>query len=456
MMSGPIAFSGPDMNHSAAGGGRNVLILSLFVVLLMDQLLGLGLGIVTGLSFKNVYLYALVLYLVSAAVVSGDFTRAPFPAFIPMFVFLAVYGAVSWAVSSAVYSSYATVLHLALLKNQLVDPLLFLCVFFFGCRKEGDALWLAKGMCAAFAVGNLVLLVDFFNVIDLGLLEDREDGRLTGAVGESNQFAALLLFFLSGMIPMALGRDRSYLIIAGLLAGATLFFMTGSRGGLVGLVGGSMLASFLLRKHLDIRVMAKVGVTALVVLALIITIVVLVNPEMVESRLDRTTNAATLAGATSGRSLIWARGLLQMWESPLTLFIGFGWNMFVHSMIYPDPHNHYLFLFYGMGAIGLGIFLGVIVAIYRTAMRALDGADATSRRYLIAFLFGLSGFVVPMMFVTMYSPWPFVWAYIGVMTKLAWLTVSAPSVPAERRAAPSLGCAEPETYSVVPSARTDA
>ncbi len=92
-----------------------------------------------------------------------------------------------------------------------------------------------------------------------------------------------------------------------------------------------------------------------------------------------------------------------------------------YSGIYTDPHNHYLLLLYNTGAIGLSVFLWLFVSVYRAVARTLPNADPVSRSYLIAFLYALIALLVSISFVVLYSPLPYVWSYIGAMTKLAWL-----------------------------------
>lgn len=408
------------ISRQASGTGRNYLLLSLVVVLLADQIFGFGLSLMPGLSFKNLYLYIIILYLVSSGVVEGRFLRTALPSLYLVFILLCIYGLASWAVANVVRTNYQTFEHLISLKNQLVDPVLFFSVLFFGCRNTEDAAWLAKRIALVFAIMSLVVLVDFLNLPNLGLIPDREDGRLEGAVDGSNGFATLLTFFVLAMTPMTLSRGRSLLIVVGSLAGLALILLTGSRGALAGLVVGAIGTTFALRRHLGIGNIAKLGGVALGALTIIVVVTVLLYPDMFSDRLERT-GGDTLAAASSGRTAFWTQGLLRMWANPHSLLIGFGWDTFAYSRIYPDPHSHYLYIFYSMGAVGFGLYLWVLSSVFRLAISALPSASAEQRRLLIAFLFGFSTLLVSMMFATLYTVWPFVWAYIGLMTKLAWL-----------------------------------
>lgn len=436
-----VASNTAIVGRGASGSGRNYLLLSLFVVLLADQVFGFGLSLLPGLSFKNLYLYFIIACLVGSAAVQGQFLNISIPRFYVVFVLLCIYGLASWAISSTVLTYYSSLTHAMSLKNQLFDPLLFFSVTFFGCRNKADAVWLAKRIFLAFALINIVLLMDFVNLPDLGLLADRADGRLDGAVGGTNGFATLLGFFLLAMSARTLSRDRSLVIVAGTLAGFTLVLLSGSRGALAGLVASGVVTTFLLRGHLDRRNVVRIGMIVLLTVAVIAAITFILHPEMFLNRLDRS-EAGTLAAASSGRTVFWTKGLLRMWQNPHSLLIGFGWDTFVYSWIYPDPHSHYLFIFYSTGAVGLGMYLWIMFSVFKNAARALDSADAVDRTYLIAFLYGFVALLFGIAFSTVYTPWPFLWSYIGLMSKLAALS-AVPSTVGEAESLADTDRSEP-------------
>jgi O-antigen ligase len=414
------------MNQHTNTMSRNYLLLSLFIVLLGDHIFGFGLSLMPGLSFKNLYLYFIIIYLVSSAAVQGQFLSTSFPRFYIVFVLLCVYGMASWAVSSIVLSNYRPLSHAMSLKNQLVDPLLFFSVTFFGCRSKQDARWLAKGIFLAFALMSVLVLMDFVNLPNLGIIEDRPDGRLEGVLDNSNGFASLLIFFLFAMGPRMVTRDRSLITIAGMLASFALILLTGSRGALAGLAGSAVVTTFFLRKRLDTKTVVRVGAVVLAVVVAIAVVTFILHPDMFLNRLDRS-EAGTLAAASSGRTEFWTRGLMRMWEHPSSLAIGFGWDTFIYSWIYPDPHSQYLYIFYSTGAVGLGLYLWLMVCVFRNAARSLELAEPGDRPYLVAFLYGFVALLFSITFATIYTPWPFVWAYVGLMSKLAWLPSSPPA-----------------------------
>src|SRR6185436_6964599 len=99
---------------------------------------------------------------------------------------------------------------------------------------------------AAFA--NVITVLDAFGVVSLGF-RIRDDGRTSGAIGESNQYAAFIVLFLPATVAAAVssrGVQRLFWLGATLIAAVTLF-MTASRGGFVGLALSLAVGAYLYR-----------------------------------------------------------------------------------------------------------------------------------------------------------------------------------------------------------------
>ena len=427
------------MNNQQLHTGRNYLIFSLYLVLILDQILGIGLAIIPGLSIKNLYLYVIVIFLVSSSVLHGTFVSEYVPRYFVAFAGLVVFGLASWGLSTTIHSFYDGTTHLISLKNQLIDPFLFFSVFFFGCQNLRDVMWMAKRICVLIAIISILLLADFVDFPNLGLLGQGKYGRMAGAVGTTNQFAAFLSFYVFSLVAMILSRQNLVLMIAGAVSAMTLILLTVSRGAFVGVILGVMMSAVLLRRYLDTRNVLKIGGIAIVSLSVIGIAAFLAYPELFLSRLARL-QADTLAAASSGRTLMWTGALANMWQNPYSFIVGLGWDMFDHSLIHRDPHNHYLFIFYGLGAIGLSLYLWIFADVIRSALSAIKHTADSPRRYLIGFVYGLMSMLICIFFVVLYTPWLFIWSYTGLMARLAWLSSqsSEPEVigrPVSRKAA---------------------
>ncbi len=400
--------------------GRNYLLLSLFVVLLADQIFHIGLSLAPGLSFKNLYLYIVVVYLLSKAVINGEFFSGRFPSFFIVFGIFCGYEILSWLFSSIVLPHYESLVHLVFLKGLLTDPYLFFTVFFFGCRRKEDALWLTNVIAVALSIVFVLLLMDYMKMPDMHILVDRRDGRIGGAVGNANEFAAFLVFFLLVMSPRAALRGRSWIVIVGILAGFALLLLTGSRGAIVGLVASAFFSTFLLRRHLSIAKVTKVGAAALVAVTCVVMVVVSLYPDVILERLNRT-ESGSLMDASSGRTEIWSRTLDKMEENPITFAIGYGWDSFREARIFTDPHNEYLYMLFVSGGVGLALYLAMLVSLTRTVMAGLVTDDPAVRSRLMLFVYAFVAVAFSAFFGVYYVNWYYIFAYSGVIARLAWL-----------------------------------
>jgi hypothetical protein len=89
------------------------------------------------------------------------------------------------------------------------------------------------------------------------------------------------------------------------------------------------------------------------------------------------------------------------------------------SFEYDNPHNHYLWLYFDMGLIGLGTFWVLIWRLVATARNTVESADQSTRVIMIGFIFGLLSLVVGVFFVLLIVPWTYIWATTGAIMRLA-------------------------------------
>jgi O-antigen ligase len=79
-------------------------------------------------------------------------------------------------------------------------------------------------------------------------------------------------------------------------------------------------------------------------------------------------------------------------------------------------------IFFELGVIGLLLILlafANVLRISREALRvALRKDESETAAILFALIFGLIGIMVAIFFVDIYSPWLFVWAFIGTAMRL--------------------------------------
>ena len=400
-----------------------ILLFLLFFVLLAGETLGLDMSLAPGLSVKNAFLYMLLLGIAIDTALNRN-RRIEAPSVIVPYLLCISYAMFTWLVVVLIlqYSGYSAMGSLVTLKGGLADHLIVFLVFFYGVLNVKDALWLIKAMLWLVIVGNLVTVVDALNLPDLGLIQEREDGRVGGPIGESNQYAVFLTLFLPGALALAAvarGWTRR-LAIGGACVSALALLMTVSRGGILGLVVGGLLAAIFLRRFIPNRTLiyAVFFGIAFLTIGLLLAYAAGYGELLYDRFVDRSTGSAW--EASSGRTVIWGRTLEKMIDTPITLITGYGWNSYRY---FPDfgyaPHNSYLGIYFNLGVIGLALVLFSFWNVLRIAKRAIAIAPLDLSPLLVAFIFGFLGMLVGIFFVELYSPWLFIWAYTGANMRLA-------------------------------------
>jgi len=131
---------------------RQFLIISLFIILLADLMLGLGLGLAPGLSLKNAFLYVLFIILVLDVTI-GDRDLLPETwAITGLWIGLILYSTFSWTavIFLGLHRGYDGLDGFISLKNQLIDYFIFFLLFLYGPRTKEQAVTLAKWLIVIF------------------------------------------------------------------------------------------------------------------------------------------------------------------------------------------------------------------------------------------------------------------------------------------------------------------
>jgi O-antigen ligase len=401
-----------------------ILLFLLFFVLLASRTLGFETSLAPGLSIKNAFLYVIFLVIAIEAALARN-RHFELPSVVIPYALCILYAIFTWITVILVidYPGYSMVGSLMFLKSGLVDHLIVFLVFFYGTLTAKDSHWLMKMMIWTVIAGNAISVIDAFNLPDLGLIDEREDGRIGGVIGESNQYAAFLALFTPGAIALAITEQgwRRALAFLGVGASGLALLMTVSRGGILGAVAGGVLALIFLRRFVSGKavVWSFAGLFASAIVGVAVLFVAGYG-EVLQHRLIGLSTAGTTHEISSGRTYIWSRTLLQMMDSPVTLILGFGWESYrAFSITGFSPHNSYLKIFFELGAIGLLLVLLSFANILRIARIGLQNAQSEYSALLFAFIFGMFGILVAIFFVDLYAPWLFIWAFTGVAMRLA-------------------------------------
>jgi O-antigen ligase len=270
-------------------------------------------------------------------------------------------------------------------------------------------------------LGNLITVVDTLDIPDLGIIQARDDGRVGGTLGSANEYGAFLAFFLPATIAMYWSLEGGKKVVAGLgslLSGIALL-MTVSRGAMVGLAVGSVIAAFVLRKVVPARVVLRAGVAAVIFVGVaLIGGIAAGYGELLAERFSLFGGGGY--EASSGRTVIWGRALANMLDHPQTLITGFGWYAYETSRNFGfATHNSYLNILYNLGLIGVALYLVVAVNILRTAKAAIYRRGISNDPLLAAFVFGYLSLLVSIFFGELHTAWLYIWAIIGLALRSA-------------------------------------
>jgi O-antigen ligase len=407
---------------------RRHFLLLLFAVLLLSEMFGWKLGVSQGFSIKNAFIYGFFLVILVERL-SPSASRDPLlPKIHLPFISLILVGGISWALSDLrVHAqNYSDEDRLIALKSTLADFYLFFLVYYYGVRNIQDAMSLAKSILALVFASNVITVIDVYNIPDLGIIKQMDSesnrGRLMGPIGEPNQYAAFLAFFFPSYIALAFattrGKIASSLYLSASLATIITLLLTGSRGGVFGLIAGAIWGCWQVREKVRMKAMLKVIGLALPVVGVAVAIAVIKYSGLLLGRIDATAQAGNASAVSAGRTMIWQAGLNVMADNPISFITGMGWHTFA-AYVGIVPHNTYLWYFFNLGVIGLVLYLLILRNVLKLTREAVNGISDDGDMLLLGFLFGFAALLVSVCFVDLFAPWYFIWAYAGVMARIA-------------------------------------
>lgn len=152
---------------------RYLLALFFFVMYAGDNI-GLNISLGPGMSLKNLLLYMMLVGIALNAAVARNH-RVELGLVLVAFALLITYALVTWIVAVFVLAApdYEMRESFIRLKSTLVDQYLTFLVFFYGAMHLKDAVWLFRALIWIAIAGNIVTLIDAFNIPNLGIVEAR-------------------------------------------------------------------------------------------------------------------------------------------------------------------------------------------------------------------------------------------------------------------------------------------
>ena len=390
-----------------------------------SRALGLDLGLGPGLSIKNAMLYATFSAIAIESVVSRNRKVELLPVILP-YALLMLYAFMTWLVlvlfvANPYYDALSTLIRL---KVKLVDQFLILLVFFYGVVNVKDALWLLKALVWVVVLGCFITVVDSFNIPDLGIVTSRwSDGRVEGILGSSQEFGALCAFFLPAIVALwwPAAGFRKVLALVGIGLVLVSLMLSASRGAMLGIVAGGIMAAFFLRQFVSAPIVAR-AVLAMMAFSIVATLVVFSTDfgDLLRERLSTGMTTGDLETISSGRTAIWGAALQEMAQYPISFVTGLGWEAYYQTIGYRfSTHSVYLDRLYNLGFIGLALYLLSYSSAIVIARRGLRSASEQTTPLLIATVVGMTSFMISMAFSNTEGATPYIWAFTGLALRVA-------------------------------------
>ena len=424
---------------------RYLLALLIFFLTAID-VFGWTLSLAPGLSVKNAILYVTLLTLAARFVVQGGM-RLELPNVQLWFGVLIAYATLTWLIAGILiqYKFYKLLSSGIDLKAELFDNAIVFALYLYGTRSLQEAKFLLKCILLAVTAANAIAIGNAAGLFNIGITTIGTEGNLTGRVfgafGHANETAALTVCLLPAYVAAALasgGAARLFWALAGSVS-ATLMTMTGSRGAFVGLALAAVFGSYLCRRIISWR---RAATLVVILGAVAVPVLVLASVKFGGILTERVTELI-LSPATSSdeRLYIWRPILDKMMANPVTLITGFGWDTYDVMGFFYNVHNHYLWLWFELGIIGLASYLMLIGQLVITARRAAENAPDETARYLIAFIYGIVAMSGAVLFAQLFKPWLYIWIYSGLTMRMALIAMQAAQSTArnELRGATQLG-----------------
>jgi O-antigen ligase len=414
-----MAVSATSLVQHETSRFRRFLLYSMFIVLMIDNMPGMGIGFALGLSAKNLYLYALIVFIAIRAVTKPSGVRfVDLDVHVP-YLLLLMYATLTWALLSIADPTYGVVRGAITIKNQILDLYLFMFAFRYGVENREDYLWLYRAIIVTMFVSSFVTIIDYLNIPDLGIVGSHQ-GRIEGPIGAANQYGALLAFLIPVSIaamPSNMSSMGRFAWNAGIVTSSVLLIASGSRGAFVSVFVGSFLGVIYLRRFLDMRRVVRFASISVLVLIVLMIGFIAFNPEFVMQRFDKTT-ADSVGTASSGRVDIWRAAVLIMLEWPISFLVGYGWNAYEYSGIWKSAHNEYLDRWFELGIIGVALYVYLLYTMVARVRRRLAELDDEVRQIMIGYVFGMMMIYVDIFFVAIPDPWTVIWLMTGLLMGL--------------------------------------
>ncbi|WP_394707975.1 O-antigen ligase family protein [uncultured Desulfosarcina sp.] len=280
-----------------------------------------------------------------------------------------------------------------------------------------------SGLIVFFMFCNSIMLIDWFDFVDIPGIHKRNYGESSG-FGNPNDYAAYMLLFLftffSSFI-ISKNKMHKYSSLVCLIISLMAFLMTGSRGGFISLLIASLFYFILIKNSLK----SKKRLKYIILFCSLLLVPILMLPEtFIEDYKDKIIpeSSADINKYSHGRSTIWTEGLNIFAESPI---FGSGFNSFSILLekrkgITAVAHNRYLQYLVDFGLIGIFSYLLIQISLFKQTYKVFNNTFKRSEKIiLVNYLSGLIGYSISLIFVNGEGSSVLFWFYSAVILRFS-------------------------------------
>ena len=401
-----------------------MLLVLLLLVTFFENLFNTKLGLSTGLSATNILT---LLGLTGLVFELARKQEIKIPALSVTLWLLLVGVSAMFSVLVGVYgfqhSGYKLVPSLLVVQSEVINGILLFIIFMLIPRRRDETLSLLGLLFGIVAVGNLLTVTDALGLTSLFPHPVRAEGpRAPGLMGEHNQHGAFVVTFLPALIfaGFATSGWRRYIWWAGATISFAALLFTASRGAIVGLLLSCVVGVIVFRRRFTLAIALKGVVAGFALVGVVVAFVVPFFGDVLWDRFVGQSTNVDIGQATSGRVPIWRAAFGLMLDEPKSFIAGFGWRAyhFISTEAYL-PHNTYLSYLFATGIVGVTSFVMVLRGLLAVARERESVTDELTSLYLRGFYLGFVALAGAIFFVELFAPWPYVWAYAGLIMRLS-------------------------------------
>jgi O-antigen ligase len=406
-----------------------ILVYIFLFVFWAEQVLGLRLSQIKGLSFLNMsYYLLLVAWALKIIKTRKLFEPNDVNKYLILMIFVVLVSIPIKILLDEIPN--ISVMEEIIYAKNWTNPLILFFILVNIIDNESTLNNIQLGLVLFLFLNVLSTLLVTYGVVEIGTVRVHM-GRSAG-FAEANQYAAFLVLFIplllsfflnqKSSLPKAISAFFLFLTLMGL-------FVTGSRGGVLSFLLSMIVYLLILEREKMIRIATVISVvlTLLVVGGISYVVVPPTVREGVSTKFDPS-DSADLDDYTSGRIGLWDNGIKLFSESPI---FGHGQQTYVPLselrgfQIVGNSHNDYILHAVEYGSIGLVIFLMLFTKVFQHVWHHFNITTDSWSKYLYAsYLAGFLGYVFSMLSVNIFAPRYLFWMYTAIIYKYSQLEMT--------------------------------